>query len=87
MGDGYKYPIGTEIKCELSNGQIAKIKTTGKIWVSPELGGVYEAVSDIPVPNMDSNWNVSWSTRTSLFDVDIDEAAANGGVKKWIIEA
>jgi hypothetical protein len=78
----YNFPIGTEYfryKDPMKEEEgLVKCKTTGKIWVSPELGGVYECLAESVVGNMDCNWNTTYETRTAVSDSELFKAYKRG---------
>ena len=78
----YNFPIGTEYfrykEPMKEDGELVKCKTTGKIWVSPELGGVYECSAESDVGNMDCNWNTTYEKRTAVSDSELFKAYKRG---------
>lgn len=80
--DKYNFPIGTEYfvykEPTEGDGELIKCKTTGRIWISPELGGVYECAAESEVEGIDCNWNTTYSKSTSITDSKLFEAYKRG---------
>lgn len=73
----YNFPLGTVFyrhKEYGGNGLLVKCKTTGYIWISDELGGIYSCIADEEVANMDCNWGIDYSKSTSISDVELFKA-------------
>ena len=74
----YNFPIGLEFYhnkyCESKKVKLIKCIITGHVWISPEVGGVYEALAEEEVEGMDCNWRVSSSIYTSACDKTLTES-------------
>jgi len=78
----YNFPIGLEFY-EHKNmmdekSQKVKCKITGHIWISPEVGGVYNCLAESEVENMDCNWNATYSKNTSTCELSLFKAFKRG---------